>query len=57
MILPCNCSHNSQDELYGKGNRVYNKCKSTSSGMDKYRCTVCGKTQDVTTKREESTKR
>lgn len=34
-ILPCICQHKAQDELHGKGNRVYNKTTS------QYRCTVC----------------
>ena len=35
-ILKCNCEHKSQDELYGKGMRVFNK---STKGL---RCTICG---------------
>ena len=36
-ILKCKCEHKSQDEMYGKLNRVFNEL-----GNNKYRCTVCG---------------
>lgn len=39
MILRCTCSHEAQDSLHGKGNRVANRTKQTNP--DKYRCTVC----------------
>lgn len=53
-VLPCDCEHNrdvidpagkypgirGQDELYGKGRRLHNPCKTDSSPH--YRCTVCG---------------
>ena len=35
MILKCTCKHKEQDELHGKGKRVFNK---TTNG---YKCTVC----------------
>lgn len=39
--LKCNCKSEFQDELYGKGNRLFNEIgKDQKSG---YRCTVCGK--------------
>lgn len=41
MILSCNCVHLVQDELYGKGKRVFNKKKD-----NKYRCTVCKTIKD-----------
>ena len=42
MIRVCTCKHSWQDETYGPGMRVHNKC---SKG---WRCTVCSnvKTED-----------
>ncbi len=37
MIKDCACSHEYQDQKYGKNKRVFNE------GMKQYRCTVCGK--------------
>ena len=49
MILKCDCYNKYQDELHGKGMRVYNyPCKSKATG--KYtaaRCTVCGNMKEV----------
>lgn len=42
MIIKCTCKHEFQDARYGKGIRVHNKIKSKSSGMEEFRCTVCG---------------
>jgi hypothetical protein len=41
MISKCGCDHKYQDEKYGPGMRVHNKCvkKGTSTP---WRCTVCG---------------
>lgn len=39
MILRCVCSHEQQDQLHGKGMRVFNKC--AGKRVDIYRCTVC----------------
>ena len=39
-IMPCQCSHSSQDEMYGKGMRLWNRLGDS----DSYRCTVCGNT-------------
>jgi len=36
-IKPCDCENKSQDELYGKSNRVHNL------GERDAKCTVCGK--------------
>lgn len=36
-IIRCSCSHEYQDVLYGKGNRVANVMRSGQS-----KCTVCG---------------
>lgn len=40
MIKKCNCHNSFQDEKYGQGMRVHNRCKHTASGTP-YRCTVC----------------
>lgn len=37
-INKCKCSHEFQDETYGKGNRLFNECKEGKE----IRCTVCG---------------
>lgn len=39
-IMACSCQHPSQDELYGKGMRLWNRLGES----DSYRCTVCGNT-------------
>lgn len=39
-IMPCQCSHSSQDEMYGPGMRLWNQLGDS----DSYRCTVCGNT-------------
>lgn len=39
MIMACDCQHESQDNIHGKGKRVHNLCKK---GIY-CRCTVCGK--------------
>lgn len=46
MILTCDCNHDFQDKRYGYKRRVFNRCKETN----KFRCTVCGKTQTYTEK-------
>ncbi len=47
MIYPCNCSHNQQDEMYGKGNRVHNPCKPAKLPVKWIRCTVCRKEKQI----------
>ena len=42
-IIKCNCEHEGQDKMYGKGNRVANEVVSKSGTKKIYRCTVCGK--------------
>lgn len=37
--LKCSCEHEIQDEMYGKGIRLFNPCKFGAG----WRCTVCGK--------------
>ena len=39
-IMPCSCQHQSQDEIYGKGMRLWNRMGDS----DNYRCTVCHNT-------------
>lgn len=43
MIRFCSCNHKGQDDLHGKGRRVFNKLKGKTSTDERYRCTVCGK--------------
>ena len=40
MIIKHACASKFQDERYGSGNRVMNKCGKLPNT---YRCTVCGK--------------
>lgn len=37
MIKKCNCKHDFQDSVYGKGNRLH-----TTGVKGDHRCTVCG---------------
>lgn len=39
MILACNCSNTAQDELYGRGMRLFNERTNNKPP----RCTVCGR--------------
>ena len=39
MIANCVCTHKVQDEMYGKGKRVFNL------GKTNYKCTVCWATK------------
>lgn len=39
MIMKCLCSHEQQDQMYGKGMRIFNACAGKTNV--KYRCTVC----------------
>ena len=39
----CDCSHEYQDKIYGKGMRVFNNAPSKGSNPKRYRCTVCKK--------------
>lgn len=50
MILGCTCIHNTQDEIHGKGKRVFNERKSGS-----FRCTVCKK--EVSATKEKAVKK
>lgn len=41
MILTCMCKHEYQDEKYGVGKRVHNRCRKGGKFVG-WRCTVCG---------------
>lgn len=43
VMKQCNCESKFQDELYGKGMRVYNLREGKANG--KATCTVCGREQ------------
>lgn len=50
MIHPCPnglCRSAFQDDLYGRGRRVHNDCKSGTPGVAKIRCTVCKNEQTI----------
>jgi hypothetical protein len=40
-IITCDCIHEIQDSIYGKGNRVHNK--GGAKNTVKWKCTVCNK--------------
>jgi len=50
MIKTCVCDHAGQDAMYGKGNRVHNRCKPSNS-EEWVRCTVCNK-ESIVAKKE-----
>ena len=41
-IAPHTCTHEYQDKLYGKGNRVWTRGPEQDNGAAKETCTVCG---------------
>jgi CRISPR/Cas system-associated protein Cas10 (large subunit of type III CRISPR-Cas system) len=41
-VFHCTCKSDYQNEVYGKGNRLFNP-KGKGDKVDGYRCTVCGK--------------
>lgn len=41
LVRKCSCEHDAQDQMHGKGQRVWNE---THNG---YRCTACGKSESV----------
>ena len=52
MIIKCECKHEYQDQVYGKGNRIHNKVLKS---QDMARCVVCqkinnGSSKEVTAK-------
>lgn len=46
LVLPCvTCPpHAFQDARYGRGQRVANRLQQGTGQLDRYRCSVCGKT-------------
>lgn len=46
VITTCKCSHEYQDQKYGKGNRVHNPAKPKAGKATAIRCTVCGETKE-----------
>jgi hypothetical protein len=40
-IIPCTCTHQFQDERYGKGMRLHNETMKGEKENRQYRCTVC----------------
>ncbi len=40
-VFNCSCTHKAQDEIYGKGRRLFNMGKAN------YRCTVCKSTKPL----------
>jgi hypothetical protein len=45
MIALCTCKHEFQDEKYGKGLRVFNRCGKEEKG--RARCTACLREIDI----------
>jgi hypothetical protein len=41
ITLPCTCKHESQDKLYGNGQRLHNIGGGTKATVTR-KCTVCG---------------
>ncbi len=44
QVKKCKCTHESQDRLHGKNNRVFNSLDKQRP--IKYKCTVCGAVTD-----------
>lgn len=44
-ILSCDCKHEVQDKIHGKGKRVMNQVKEKQGEKAVFRCTVCRKTK------------
>lgn len=47
MILPCDCTSETQDKLYGKGKRVHNDMATKAQGQRETRCSVCQKVKVI----------
>jgi hypothetical protein len=39
----CTCKSEFQDQLYGKGIRLFNSCGDSKGKLTAWRCTVCGR--------------
>ncbi len=46
IVRSCTCTHESQDSLYGRGNRLWNHAPSKGGKPRRYRCTVCLREQE-----------
>jgi len=42
-VMKCDCQHEGQDKLYGRGMRLFNPQGKGKDQGDSYICTVCGK--------------
>jgi hypothetical protein len=40
-VMKCTCQHEDQDEIHGKGRRVFNSLPKEKDRPQEYRCTVC----------------
>ena len=40
-LLSCDCQHEFQDKMYGKGIRVHTKMKQSEKLANLWRCTIC----------------
>lgn len=47
QAMKCECRHDAQDKIYGKGNRLHN------SGLKGWKCTVCEKTKGESVPKKE----
>ena len=47
LIRQCSCEHPDQDNMYGRGKRVFNLNGGKDGKQRKYKCTVCGSTEEV----------
>lgn len=43
IVNHCTCKSEFQDNMYGKGMRLFNTCGDNKGKVTGYRCTVCGK--------------
>lgn len=50
MIKKCTCQNQGQDDLHGRGQRVFNEVKYPN-GSAEIRCTVCGKVEKLTSEK------
>lgn len=46
-VAKCNCNHEFQDKIYGKGMRVMNNAPSKNAKPNRYRCTVCKREHEL----------
>lgn len=40
-IVNCDCTHEFQDKIYGKGKRLARRCGKSKTKATGYKCTVC----------------